>query len=51
VGLIKEAWDVVGPGQAEWADLHANQQGITLARSRRAVTFGQCLEECKLIYE
>lgn len=51
VGVIKEIMDLFGAGQAEWADLRANQQGITLARSRRARNQAQCLSECKLIYE
>jgi hypothetical protein len=51
VGVIKEIMDLFGAGQAEWADLRANQQGITLARARRAKNQTQCLNECKLIYE
>ena len=51
VGLLKELLDILGPGQAEMADLQANQQGITLALAGRARSKSQCLRECKTIYE
>ncbi len=51
VGVIKEIFDLLGAGNAEIADLRANQQGITLARARRARNQSQCLSECKTIYE
>jgi hypothetical protein len=51
VGLVKELMDVLGAGQAEWADLRANQQGITFALAGRARSKAQCLRECKTIYE
>lgn len=51
VGLIKEVLDLMGMGQADWADIRANQQGITMAVSGRARSKLQCLRECRAIYE
>ena len=51
LGLIKEILDFFGQGQAEWADLQANKQGITLALTRRARNQKECLIECSQIYE
>jgi len=51
VGVVKEIIDLFGSGNAEIADLRANQQGITFALSGRARNRAQCLRECKIIYE
>ena len=48
LGLAKEAYDILGPGNAEWKDLSANFQGIIL--SYYVSTNKQCINRCKIIY-
>ena len=49
-GRLKEFYDIFGEGNAEWADLRADDNGITLALGRRAHNINECKEECLKIY-
>ncbi len=48
LGVAKEAYDILGPGNAEWKDLSANFQGIVL--SKYVYTNKQCINRCKVMY-
>ncbi len=50
LGVLKEIYDLLGGGNAEWADLQADRDGIVLATSRRARTTAECYRECREIY-
>lgn len=50
VGMLKEFKDVLGPGDADGADIEANSTGISLASKRAARTDQQCLDQCDLYY-
>jgi hypothetical protein len=50
VGVMKEIKDLLGPGQAEVADLEANLTGISLALKLAARNTHQCFEQCDLYY-
>lgn len=50
VGILKELADMVGPGNAEWADLQADADGVSLAVLRIARTDEQCQEHCADMY-
>lgn len=49
-GRFKELMDVLGPGNAEWGDLAANDDGLQLAKTKRAINIRECLRECRGIY-
>jgi hypothetical protein len=50
LGVLKEIYDLFGDGNAEWADLEADRDGIVIAVSRRARTTAECYRECREIY-
>lgn len=50
LGYAKEILDLLGLGQAERADLEANERGIQLARAGRARSTPECIEQCGLYY-
>lgn len=50
VGIIKELVDTVGPGNAEFADLQADYQGVELASTYKAKLDSECIRECHRIY-
>tara|TARA_R110000868_G_scaffold132380_3_gene343218 strand:- start:39775 stop:40107 length:333 start_codon:yes stop_codon:yes gene_type:complete len=50
LGIIKELADVVGPGNAEWADLQADLNGVTLWRIGMGKTDQMCKDQCLSIY-
>jgi hypothetical protein len=50
LGVLKEIYDLFGDGNAEWADLEADRDGIVIATSRRARTTADCYRECREIY-
>jgi hypothetical protein len=50
IGILKELADVVGPGNAEMADLRADYKGVDLAASGKAKTDKTCMEQCHMIY-
>jgi hypothetical protein len=50
VGMLKEFKDVLGPGDADGADIEANSTGISLAAKRAARNDQQCLDQCDLYY-
>lgn len=47
-GIAKELWDVIGPGDADWADLRADRSGIQLGRKiiMDPPPFSDSREEC-----
>ncbi len=50
LGIIKELADVVGPGNAEWADLNADADGVTLYRIGLGRTDQMCKDQCETLY-
>jgi hypothetical protein len=46
LGLTKELIDLLGPGNAERADLEANEYGIQVALANPEITKEMCLEIC-----
>lgn len=45
LGVMKEIRDLLGPGNAEWADLRANQAGIRCARGAGSdEQIGECCD-------
>ncbi len=50
LGLLKELKDLFGEGNAEWADLEANQTGAYQASIGRARTDNQCISRCRDYY-
>ncbi len=51
LGIAKEVYDVFGQGNAEWADLAADFNGIRLSKYGVARTANQCLISCSALYE
>jgi hypothetical protein len=49
LGIIKELADVVGPGNAEMADLEADYHGVKLGSILKA-SDQSCLTQCHLAY-
>ncbi len=49
-GRVKEFIDVFGPGNAEWTDLEANDDGILMSIAGRARNIRECIRECRTIY-
>ncbi len=50
IGIIKELADLVGPGNAEWADLRADADGVALAVLGVARSDEQCQSHCADLY-
>ncbi len=50
LGIIKELADTVGPGNAEWADLQADLNGVTLWLIGMGKTDQMCKDQCLSIY-
>lgn len=50
LGILKEGIDVVGPGNAEMADLEADFRGVKYATSKKAKTDKECINLCKAYY-
>ncbi len=50
VGVLKELFDLVGPGNADWADLKANRTGIRLALKSETQTTHDCDRQCSAAY-
>lgn len=50
LGILKELADVVGPGNAEWADLVADSDGVTLWRLGMGRTDTMCKGNCASLY-
>jgi hypothetical protein len=51
LGVLKELFDLLGFGDAEWADLEANYYGIRLSYSRSIRDRFDCLDACSARYE
>lgn len=49
-GRFKEFWDIFGEGNAEWADLRADDKGLEIARRGKVKKIGDCLRECRKLY-
>jgi hypothetical protein len=50
LGILKEAWDVVSPGDASYIDLRADFQGLKFYLDAQADTNQSCMDECAVIY-
>lgn len=50
LGIIKELVDIVGPGNAEFADLQADRDGVKLGDQLRGANDEACEKACKGIY-
>lgn len=50
VGYLKEFKDLLGPGNAERADIEADKYGISLVKDKRALDDRECLTQCDLRY-
>jgi hypothetical protein len=50
LGMLKEMKDLFGDGNAEWADLEANQTGAYQASIGRARTDKECISRCRDYY-
>jgi len=50
IGILKELADMVGPGNAEMADLKADYDGVALAVKGKAKTDKACLAQCHNLY-
>lgn len=50
LGILKEVWDLVSPGNAEWKDIEADAKGIRFAITKQAVTDNECNNKCNNIY-
>lgn len=50
LGILKEVWDLVSPGNAEWKDIEADAKGIRFAITKQAVTDKECNNKCNNIY-
>lgn len=50
LGILKELWDLISPGNAEWEDLVADMEGTKLATSGEAETDKECNTQCLGIY-
>jgi hypothetical protein len=51
LGILKELWDLISPGNAEWEDLVADVMGINFATNGEATNDKECNYQCKKIYE
>jgi hypothetical protein len=50
IGILKELADVVGPGNAEMADLRADYKGVEIAVRKEATTDKKCIDVCHATY-
>tara|TARA_B100001971_G_scaffold129103_1_gene119014 strand:- start:59480 stop:59878 length:399 start_codon:yes stop_codon:yes gene_type:complete len=51
IGILKELWDLVTPGDADIKDIEADLRGIRLATRRQANNDYECINRCDLIYQ
>lgn len=49
-GRFKEFYDIFGEGNAEWADLRADDEGLSIAIKGKADNITKCKTECLKIY-
>lgn len=50
LGLFKEGIDLLGPGNAEMADLKADFKGVDFAVKKKAKTDDECIQKCHEAY-
>lgn len=50
LGLFKEGIDLLGPGNAEMADLKADFKGVDFAVKKKARTDDECIQKCHEAY-
>ena len=50
IGLLKELWDLVSPGNAEWEDIEADAQGISFYQEKQAGSDKECSYRCSTVY-
>jgi hypothetical protein len=51
VGILKELWDLITPGDADMEDIEADMRGISLAINGVAINNKECILRCNDIYE
>jgi hypothetical protein len=47
IGIYKELWDLVSPGDADWLDIKADLVGISFSRKQSAINDYECNTQCK----
>jgi len=47
IGIYKELWDLISPGDADWDDIKADLIGIRFAEQEVAVNDKECLNVCR----
>ena len=50
IGLAKEAYDIVGPGNLEYSDMLANFKGISISMNNQVNSVSACSHACKQAY-
>jgi hypothetical protein len=50
LGILKEVWDTISPGDASFKDLLADYRGLKEFLSKRADTNQTCIDQCAVIY-
>ena len=50
IGILKELWDLISPGDADIEDLKADAKGIKLVLQRNANNDYECINKCDEIY-
>lgn len=51
VGILKELWDLITPGDADMEDIKADIAGINLVLKSEAKNDNQCIYRCDDIYQ
>jgi hypothetical protein len=51
IGILKELWDLITPGDADIEDIKADMRGISLAINGVALNNKECVLRCDDIYE
>jgi len=51
IGILKELWDLISPGNAELEDLKADIAGINLVLKRKANNDYECINKCDELYK
>jgi len=46
LGVLKEIWDIIGPGNAEWKDLEADMIGVQMSMHKIATNDKECNQRC-----
>lgn len=46
LGVLKEVWDLIGPGNAEMKDLEADLIGVRMSMHKMAINDKECNQKC-----